>query len=437
MRFARLQCDSESAPAGLEELAVGSELDFLQLDYGRPLSMALEAGMPVELPEWPRAFADSLRLLGKTLFLEPGFRVIASAGWADAYACVETAAEVLVAAGCGETPISAVRGSNLLPILDMLANEGVDLRNVETGAKWRDLREPVLAADLQLGAGPIATALDEQARVIVAGWYDSASPATAAAVHEFGWSWRDYGKLAMAAVAAQAAAWSDWEGAGASPSNTTLSLPWHVQQVELDDAGAVKVQLASATPESAAERLLSWLKAQYNGVAAGHCADVRLDLTTLQVRQSAEHQLVAEGATGTKDDGAWSLEILYQTGFTAEAIIELDPTAHAQLRKHIVKVAKKQLQPPGDSGTATVRELQPLGGSTVPGWIHLAYQSKSRKACQHFAELALQLASAYRPWLRLTTGAPTVHVNCGSWLARVPRDAVDVAVETRLAKEWV
>src|SRR5690606_34784874 len=132
--------------------------------------------------------------------------------------------------------------------------------------------------------------------------------------HEFGWSWRDYGKLAMAAVAAQAAAWSDWEGAGASPSNTTLSLPWHVQQVELDDAGAVKVQLASATPESAAERLLSWLKAQYNGVAAGHCADVRLDLTTLQVRQSAEHQLVAEGATGTKDDGAWSLEILYQTG---------------------------------------------------------------------------------------------------------------------------
>jgi hypothetical protein len=40
-------------------------------------------------------------------------------------------------------------------------------------------------------------------------------------------------------------------------------------------------------------------------------------------------------------------------------------------------------------------------------------------------------------YTRLASGPPTVMAQCGVWPTRVPRDAVDIAVETRLAREWV
>src|SRR5687767_8813983 len=154
MRFARLQCDSERMPAGLAELAA-QELDFLQLDYARPRVTPASGIEHVEYPGWAAGIGEVTRALVKPLFLNAEFHVITSAGWGDAYGCVERMASVLVDGGCGNVPIAAVRGSNLLPILDMLELEGVKLTNADTGAAWKELRAPILAADLQLGAGPI------------------------------------------------------------------------------------------------------------------------------------------------------------------------------------------------------------------------------------------------------------------------------------------
>jgi hypothetical protein len=123
----------------LGELAASAELDLVQLDYARPRTAAVSGPGPAELPAFAPSFVHAVRALRKTLYLEPQLCVVASAGWADTYACVENAAAVLREAGCGAQPISAVRGSNLLPILDDLAAAGIELDNVETGAPWSEL----------------------------------------------------------------------------------------------------------------------------------------------------------------------------------------------------------------------------------------------------------------------------------------------------------
>ena len=74
----------------------------------------------------------------------------------------------------------------------------------------------MLAADLQLGAGPLALALAEQARVIVAGAFDGTAPLVAAGAHRFGWKWDQHDLLAAAAAAWRAASWIDWEAFGAA-----------------------------------------------------------------------------------------------------------------------------------------------------------------------------------------------------------------------------
>ena len=111
MRFARLQCDGEGAPLGIEELADSGQLDFLQLDYPRPRWAAVSGVAEAELPEYAVGFGEALRAIVKALYLDKELHLFASAGWADAFSCVERAASVLVEAGCGEVPLAAVRGS--------------------------------------------------------------------------------------------------------------------------------------------------------------------------------------------------------------------------------------------------------------------------------------------------------------------------------------
>src|SRR4051812_23367524 len=102
MRFARIHCDNDAAPAGLEELLGRAELDFLQLDYARPRQTAVTGNDAAELPGFAPAFAETLGTLAKTLYLQPEFRVIGSAGWESAYECIERGAQILVEAGCGD-----------------------------------------------------------------------------------------------------------------------------------------------------------------------------------------------------------------------------------------------------------------------------------------------------------------------------------------------
>ena len=432
MRFARLQCDGEGAPLGIEELADTGQLDFLQLDYPRPRWAAVSGVAEAELPEYAVGFSEALRAIVKALYLDNELHLFASAGWADAFSCVERAASVLVEAGCGEVPLAAVRGSNLLPILEMVEADGIRLDNAETGAPWRELKAPVLAADLQLGGGPLALALAEQARVIVAGAFDGAAPLAAAAAHRFGWKWQQHDLLAAAAAASRAAAWIDWEAFGGEGAGDLL---WRPNRIELNEAGEVLVEPAQAN-SAAATRLEQWLREAESHANSDRHADVRERRTTLQCRAAGPGQLAISGGQGSPSDDCWELEVLYEAGFAVEALIEFSGPSDRRWRQHLATVARASLYDDRDgNGLLTVEELQGAAGGG--GWLHLAFQSKFRGECQRFADQVVKLTAAHRPHVRLSSGRPAVHVHCHRWPVRVPRDAVDIAVETRVAREWV
>jgi hypothetical protein len=169
---------------------------------------------------------------------------------------------------------------------------------------------------------------------------------------------------------------------------------------------------------------------------AGRHADVRERRETLQCELAGPGQLAISAAQGAPSDDCWELEVLFQTGFAVEALIEFSDEADRRWRQHLATVARTSLQADRDSdGLLTVEELQ--GASGGGSWLHLAFQAKARSACQRFAEQIVKLTAAHRPHARLTAGRPVVHVHCGRWPVRVPRAAVDIAVETRVAREWV
>ena len=138
IRFVRRHAESDAAPAGLDATRRRGQLDLLQLDYVRPRLAPVAGPAPPELPEVAGSFADAVRSLGKTLFLEPELRVVASAGWSSSYVLAERVGQTLVEAGCPETPVSAVRGSNILPILDDLVAGGVQAPQPRNGRRLGD-----------------------------------------------------------------------------------------------------------------------------------------------------------------------------------------------------------------------------------------------------------------------------------------------------------
>lgn len=430
MRFARLQCDGAGAPLGIEELAASGQLDFLQLDYPRARWAKVDGAAEAAIPECAIGFCDALRAVVKPLYLDPQLHLFASAGWADAYGAVERAAHLLVEGGCGDLPVAAVRGSNVEPILEMLEDEGVDLSHAETGAPWRELKAPVLAADLQLGGGPLALALAESARVIVAGAFDPTAPLVAAAVHRHGWKWRDCNLLASAIAGARAATWIDWQAyAGEEPA----AQAWRPQVVELDSSGRLLLETLH-DDAAAAARLQAWLRMGDGKAAEALHPDIREERGGLECQRLNPSQLEITGAQGVAGDDCWELEVLYQTGFVVETMVEFAAESDPRWRQHLATMARASL--PANRDLDEHLTIEELRGSSGGGWLHLGFQSKSRRTAQQFADQTMKLVAAHRPHVRLSV-RPEVHVHCNCWPVRVPRDAVDIAVETRVAREWL
>jgi hypothetical protein len=437
VRLVRIHAESDVAPAGLAELARAGPLDVLQLDYERPRIAAVADGADAELPTGASSICSALTALCSSLFLEPEFRIITSAGWSDSYGAVERVGRALAAGGNPDLPVSAVRGANLMGILDDLAADGMPLDNLDTGAPWKSLREPVLAADLRLGAGPILTALNEGARVIMAGCYDGAAAAIAASVRAYGWGWKQFDCLAGAAAAARAAIWPHRHACDALTTIGALPATHIHPRVDIGDGGAFTVDLSHECEPADADQLLAWLRAGGPRDPAHWHADVRFDASRAAVAHAGPTQLRAAGLAGAASDDSWRLDVLYQAGYCAETMIEFAPGTAGSLRRQVAEAFHAHYRNADDERSlVTVQELASAAGEGAASWLHVACRSKLRPPCVEFAQQIARFAAANPRVVRLPAGRPAVQAECELWPTRVPRRAIDVAVDTRPAKEW-
>jgi hypothetical protein len=321
-------------------------------------------------------------------------------------------------------------------ILEFLVANGLKLDNAATGAPWKTLRAPVISADVHLGAGPIATALSEGARVVVAGCYDGAAPAIAAAVQRFNWKWQDLDELANAAAAARAAIWPHRHTSDAITSLGGLQLTLSVPRVALHQRGFT-VDLGHEHEADDPQRLLNWLQASHPEDTSQQHADVRIDASQAVITRMGPTQLRVEGCRGVRCDPVWYVDVLYQAGIVAETLVEFGPAATAMLRHQVGQAFQSRFVDANDEHSlVTVQELGDAGGDG-PSWLHMACRAQQGVACVEFVESVVRFAGANRDLVRLPGGRPVVRVECGLWPTRIPRNAIDIAIDTRPAKEWV
>jgi hypothetical protein len=129
--------------------------------------------------------------------LRHGIRVLTNMGGANPPEAARAVRRLASDRGLGNLPCAVVRGDDVLDIV----RARPDLALLESGAPLESILPRMASANAYLGADVIALALALGAPVTITGRVADPSLFLAPALHHFGWSYRDWDRLAAGTVA--------------------------------------------------------------------------------------------------------------------------------------------------------------------------------------------------------------------------------------------
>ncbi|NWD76982.1 DUF1446 domain-containing protein [Pseudomonas gingeri] len=306
--------DTSTAAAQLVE---GGRLDYLVFDYLAEVTLSIMAGARMKDPAagYASDFVEVLQpLLGEIAGRK--IRVISNAGGINPQACATRLQAACTAAGVA-LKIAVLLGDDLQPQLQQLSASG--LREMFNDAP---LPAHCVSTNAYLGAPGIAHALSLGADVVITGRVVDSALVSAALVHEFGWSWQDYDKLAQAALAghiiecgAQCTGgnFTDWREV---PDYERIGFP--IVEVSADSHFLVSKPEGSGglvTPLTVGEQLLY----EIGDPRAYLLPDVICDFTRVHLVQQAANSVRVSGARGSPPTTQYKVCATYPDGFRCTA----------------------------------------------------------------------------------------------------------------------
>jgi Acyclic terpene utilisation family protein AtuA len=432
--------DNVDAPV---RLASAVQLDYLTLEYLAELTMSILALQKQRDPSagYATDFPRVLYRLATHLAQVPGGmdrfpRVITNAGGMNPRGCAEKAREALRQAGVSRR-FGIVSGDDLMPRLDALLAGGHPLTNLDTGEPLEKVRGQIVSANAYLGAGPIVEALRQGADVVVTGRVADASLTVGPAVHELGWSWTDWDRLAAATVAGHliecgaqvtGGLWCNWREV---TDWVNIGYPY------VDLAGDGSFEIASSNPAACGvnrETLSEQLLYEVGDPARYLTPDVVADFTSIAVADTGQRSMHVHGARGLPATDSYKVSIAYRAGYTASGTLLIaGPDA----------AAKAQQCGAALLGRLNYRfersNVECLGaGACAPGIRHsdptevvlrVAVHDPRKDMVERFTKEFAPLVTSGPPGITgYTTGRPSVREVFAFWPALVNKSAVQAEV---------
>ena len=182
--------------------ARNGQIDYLAMDYLAEVTMSILQKQRLKDPRagYARDFVEVVTELLPDI-REKGFRIVSNAGGVNPTGCAEAILANARERGFHGLKVAVVTGDDLLDRLDDLLADGVALKHMETGELLETVRERVVSANAYLGARPIVEALQKGADVVVTGRTTDTGLTLGPMIHEFGWDWDDWDRLAAGTVA--------------------------------------------------------------------------------------------------------------------------------------------------------------------------------------------------------------------------------------------
>ena len=320
----------DSAPATPQLLT--EQLDYLVYDYLAETTMSILARTRGKDPSMGYAtdfvtvtMAQNLRAIKAR-----GVTVLSNAGGLNPSACRNALLEIARAQNI-DVMIAIVSGDDVMNLLQRLREE-------KTSEMFSGLPFPekIHSMNAYLGARATTEAFKRGAEIVITGRGVDSALIVGALMHEFGWDWRDWNKLAQASLTGHiiecgaqgsGGSFTDWEQV---PDWDNIGYPI----VECSDDASFVVTKPHSTGglvscASVSEQILY----EIGDPAAYILPDVTCDFRSVNLEQVGEHRVRVSGAVGCEPTSSYKVSATFQDGYQLEvglAIRGIDAVGKAQ-----------------------------------------------------------------------------------------------------------
>jgi hypothetical protein len=299
-------------------------------------------------------------------------KIITNAGGINPPAATRAAADAARELGITGLRIATVLGDDLMPRLDELSNQTA-LAHLDSKASFDDFPHPALFASAYLGARPIVDALAQGADIVITGRVADAALFLAPLVHEHGWAWDDWDRLAAGILVGHLLECSG-QTAGGNLSRDWWSvphpwdLPYPIAEVE-PDGTAVITKPASSGGRVSFDTVRHQLLYEVHDPAAYLSPDVVADFTSARLEDLGNDRVRVTDVSGKPATDTYKALLCHHAGWAAESRTAFSwPEAHEKAKATAAIFAKRVEQAgyPVDEWLFEFWGVDALGGPTVP-----------------------------------------------------------------------
>jgi hypothetical protein len=394
---------------------------------------------------------DFVPLLGEILptAVQRGIRVIANAGGVNPEGCRDAALEEARKAGLGgKVAVGTVTGDDLLQRLPELLARGVELRNMETGEPLSSVLDRVQSANAYLGARPVVEALAGGADVVITGRSTDTALTYAPMIHEFGWGWEDYDRIAAGIVAGHV------NECGAQASGGNCLIDWRnvpdlarvgYPIIEASADGSFVVTKHEGTggridPATVKEQLVYEMGDPRSYITP----DAVADFTTIRLEDGGENRVRVSGVRGAPPTEMLKVSVAYSAGYKAVGtLVYVWPDAVEKARA-ADRVLRERLERLGLRFDEILTEFVgwnathgPLAGDPPPDLpevtVRWGVRSEDREAVDRFTKELAPLVLAGPPSVTgFAGGRPRVQEIVAYWPALIPKAEVEPGLKVEV-----
>jgi hypothetical protein len=447
--------------AAPRRLVERTQVDYLTIEHLAELTMSILARQREKDPDagYAEDFLDVLRSLMPALQQQPQLKIIANSGGMNPPACARAAAKILADAGLGDVTVACVTGDDLLPRLRELLAAGCPFLNLDTGQPLAEFSQsagyahaPIVSANAYLGARPIAEALAAGGRIVITGRVADASLTVGPAMHEFGWHWYDWCKLAAASVAGHLIECGAQVTGGYSVdwgSYDLVDVGYPIAEVS-DDGTAVITKPPGTGGVVNRRTVTEQLVYEIGDPRHYLTPDVDCDFTTVGIEEAGMDRVAVTGATGSPATDTYKVSLAYRDGWMASGQLLVYGSDCREKAAACGRIILERCKLAGYELARTHVELLGYGGGVPGAWFWRKYQTPGelmlrvtahdprREAIECFSkQFAPLITSGPAGLAGYAAGRPQVRPVFAYWPTLVPKSLVDSKTEVRTAQEWL